>query len=71
MVKKWYIGSDGKTHNGGISDLKYSELMELHKIKIEFTHKKKRSILRNCVDYRIGKYILDCVTSVKKQQFLF
>jgi len=54
---KTYIGSDGKKHNGGLSDLRYDELMAVHQIKINFTHPKKRSILRNCVDYRIGEHI--------------
>lgn len=33
-------------------------------------HDKRRTILRNCVDYRIGKYILDCAIK-PKQKTLF
>ena len=55
-----YIGSDGKKHNGGLSDLTIGELLKLHKIE-DFYHPKKRSILRNCVDYRVGEYILKAI----------
>jgi DNA (cytosine-5)-methyltransferase 1 len=57
-----YIGKDGKKHNGGLSDLSIAELLELHQME-DFNHKEKRSILRNCVDYRIGEYILNYIQS--------
>lgn len=59
-----YIGSDGKKHNGGLADLKIKQLLDLHQIPFNFSHPRKRSILRNCVDYRIGKYILECAERV-------
>ena len=67
---KTYIGSDGKKHNGGLADLSLAELIKLHKINIKISHPLKRSILRNCVDYRIGKYILDQVKNKQIQQTL-
>ena len=67
---KPYIGSDGKKYNGGLADLTIPKLMELHKINIDFKLKNKRQVLRNCVDYRIGKYILDQVGNKQKQTTL-
>jgi DNA (cytosine-5)-methyltransferase 1 len=41
---------------GTLKDLPISELQAWHRI----TETKNRTYLRNCVDWRIGKYILDC-----------
>lgn len=42
---------------GTLKDLKIADLKAWHQI----TETVNRQMLRNCVDYRIGKYILDCV----------
>ena len=51
---------------GTLKDLPIKDLQNWHQI----TETKNRQYLRNCVDYRIGKYILDCATK-RKQRTLF
>lgn len=62
-----YIGSDGKKHTGGLSDLSIDTLLKIHKIPFNFKHPNKKSILRNCVDYEIGEYVLNKVLEDKKE----
>ena len=47
---------------GTIKDLAIKDLQEWHNIY----KTKNREYLRNCVDYRIGKYILDCAIKPSK-----
>ena len=49
---------------GTLKDLPIAELQKWHQI----TETKKREYLRNCVDYRIGAYILDCATKTKQMK---
>jgi hypothetical protein len=50
------------------------ELAKMHNINFsiikQYPNKNKfyRTILRNCVDYRIGKYILDCAQNKQQQK---
>lgn len=48
---------------GTVKDLPIKELMEWHNIKT----KVNRKMLRNCVDYRVGKYILNCAIKPKQK----
>lgn len=71
-----------KKHFNRLKDMdhkSWKQLCEWHKIdqklipktlSWEKNHDKRRTILRNCVDYKIGKYILDCAVK-PKQRTLF
>lgn len=43
------------------------DLIKTFNPKMWNNHDPKGSILRNCVDYRIGKYILDCASKTKQK----
>ena len=67
-------------YKGNYLNLTIDELCKIHKVDRSLidgfnpkdwpNHDPKSQILRNCVDFRIGKYILDQVKSKKKQKTL-
>lgn len=61
-----YIGKDGKSHNGGLSDLTLEELSQLHNLDLSifqnYVGLDKRKILRNMVKGDVGLYIFQQIT---------
>jgi hypothetical protein len=46
------------------NDQYYADLKQIHGFDLDFLNlstPRKCEIMRNCVDYRIGKYILSCI----------
>ena len=67
----FYIDTKKEKYHKDIKSHTVEELCEIHSIDYKYIEnlRNKKQILRNCVSYQFGKYILDCI-QIKKQSSL-